>query len=183
VVWSRCNPSFYLYWLRKFINFPDLLTRFVSWYETLNQLYNKTLFIVTSNSSPWMAAWWNCLAIKVRGKIHSVKFHEDTDWKQRNSYTLSLTSAALPPGMTRYPFIGSWVSSMASRDGCGKSRPYWDSNPRESNPYRLHYPVAQIYSLCWESNTGSSISQPNVYPGWTTPAPVTDTVTTNLAHT
>jgi hypothetical protein len=36
------------------------------------------------------------LTVKLRGKIHSVTFHEDTDGKQRNSYTLSLTSAALP---------------------------------------------------------------------------------------
>jgi len=37
--------------------------------------------------------------------------------------------SALPPGKTRYPFIGGWVDPKAGLDGCGKSRspPGFDS--------------------------------------------------------
>jgi hypothetical protein len=62
------------------------------------------------------------------------------------SSTLSLTSAldgvsgqrhvpaALPPGKTRYPLLEGWVGPRAGLDGCGKSRPYWDSIPGPPGP-------------------------------------------------
>jgi len=37
------------------------------------------------------------------------------------------TPVALPPRMTRYP---SWVGSTAGLDGCGKSRPQSEFDPR-----------------------------------------------------
>jgi len=45
-----------------------------------------------------------------------------------------VVSAVLPPGMTRYPFIGGWVCPRAGLDGCGKFRPHRVSIPRPSSP-------------------------------------------------
>ena len=61
-----------------------------------------------------------------------------------DSYTLSLTSTQdmdgrqtphpghFTPG--NYPVPGGWVGPRAALDGCGKSRPHWDSIPGPSSP-------------------------------------------------
>jgi len=67
------------------------------------------------------------------------------------SYTLSLTSAldgmgcqrhapaVLPPGKTRYQFIGGWMGPRASLGGCGISRPPPGSDPRTVHPVASRY--------------------------------------------
>ena len=37
--------------------------------------------------------------------------------------------------------IGGWVGPRADLDRCGKSRPYRDSNPGPSSPYRISIPT------------------------------------------
>ena len=59
---------------------------------------------------------------------------------------LSLTSATLPQAMTMYPFLGGWVSTMASPEGCRKSHPSWDSKPRVSSQYRVAIPTTLFRS-------------------------------------
>jgi hypothetical protein len=50
--------------------------------------------------------------------------------------------AALPPGKTGYPFIGSWVGPRAGLDGGGKSRSHRDSIPGPSSPLGVAIPTA-----------------------------------------
>ena len=42
--------------------------------------------------------------------------------------------AALPLGMSRYPFIGGWTGPRAGLEGCGKYRPHRESIPGPSSP-------------------------------------------------
>jgi len=55
-------------------------------------------------------------------------------------------AAALPPGKRHGAHcVGVWVSPRAGLDGCGKSRPQWDSIPGPPSPkrvamYRVSYP-------------------------------------------
>jgi len=61
---------------------------------------------------------------------------------------------ALPPGNTRYPFIGGWVGPRVGLDGCGKSRPHRDLIPGDrpacsKSLYRLRCPGPRttLYNL------------------------------------
>jgi len=37
--------------------------------------------------------------------------------------------------------IGGWVGPRAGLDGCGKTRPHWDSIPGPSSPQRVAIPT------------------------------------------
>jgi hypothetical protein len=76
-------------------------------------------------------------------KVHPITCHEDKEFDQRFSSTLSLTSAldwgdgqhhapaALSQGKTRYPLYRKLGGlPMAGLDGCGKSRPPVRFDPR-----------------------------------------------------
>jgi hypothetical protein len=45
-----------------------------------------------------------------------------------------LAQAALPPGMTQYPFIGGWACPRVGLDECGKFHPHRVFIPRLSSP-------------------------------------------------
>ena len=48
--------------------------------------------------------------------------------------------------------IGGWMGPRAGLDGCGKSRPQWDSVPRLSSLYRIAVPTElsqpMVYAQC-----------------------------------
>jgi hypothetical protein len=82
-----------------------------------------------------------------RGKVHPGTGHERPKGEERNSSTLSLTSAldgvggqrhltvTLPPGKRSGTHCaGGWVGPRAILDGCGKLRTHCDSIPKPSNP-------------------------------------------------
>jgi len=49
--------------------------------------------------------------------------------------------ATLPPEKTRYPLHRTLGGPRAGLDGCGKSRPHWDSIPAMSSPRRVAIPT------------------------------------------
>ena len=82
-----------------------------------------------------------------RGKLHPRTGHEGPCGEMRYSYTLSLTSAIDGVSSQRYApavlhpwerpgthITGGWVGPSAGLNGCGKSRPHWDSIPVPSSP-------------------------------------------------
>jgi hypothetical protein len=84
---------------------------------------------------------------KGKGKFHPITGQEDADGEYRYSSTLSLTSALdgrwvvnatsqslYPRERTGTDCIGGWVGPRAGLEGCGKFRPYRDSNPVPSSP-------------------------------------------------
>jgi hypothetical protein len=52
-----------------------------------------------------------------------------------------------PRKETRYPFVGGWVGPWASLDGCGKTRPHWDSIPRCRVQKRMEFFLDVVYFL------------------------------------
>ena len=83
-------------------------------------------------------------------KVYPRRGHEGPEGKYRYSSTLSVTSALDGDGWSTRPgrlipgkrpgikSIGGWMDPRAGMDGCGKSRPYLDSMPGPSSPWR-HY--------------------------------------------
>jgi hypothetical protein len=46
----------------------------------------------------------------------------------------------LPPRKTQYPlYLIGWLDTSIGLDGCGKSRPHWDSIPDRSSPAVSRY--------------------------------------------
>ena len=90
--------------------------------------------------------WWSVLRLAHNvDRFHPFIGHEGPYGDQRYSSTLFLTSAleegegsasltvrSLPPGKTRYPFLG-WVGLRAGLDRCGKFCPHRDSIPGPSS--------------------------------------------------
>jgi len=62
-------------------------------------------------------------------------------------WVVNATPATLLPGMTRYLRIGGWVSTMAGKDGCGKSLFYWDSITVSSSSQRIAVPAELSRSI------------------------------------
>jgi len=107
-------------------------------------------FMQPSRSCYPLTACTHCTDAYNKSKVHPITGHEGPEVAYRYSYTLSLTLAldgvggqrhalaALPPGQSRYPFIGAWVGPRAVLDRCEKSphRP-----ARSESLYRLRYPA------------------------------------------
>ena len=87
-----------------------------------------------------------------KGKVHPRTVHESPDVEQMYSTTFPLTSAidrmgsqhhttaALPPGKTRYSSYRGLVGPRAGLDCCGKSRPRRDSIAGPSSQQQVAIP-------------------------------------------
>ena len=97
-----------------------------------------------------------CGSSKGKGTVHPITGHEGPEGEQRYSCTLPLTSALDGGGWsTPHPSCFTPAKDLvpivqeAGLDGCGKSRPHWDSIPR---PFSLQHVtiLTELYRPCVE---------------------------------